>query len=277
MAEQEFVEGFGALNSLIDVRDYKLKKQLVKNTFPATFELEMCDVKNQWFVGSCVAHAVAETIEYHNKVQDKITDKVSVGFIYGNRRNTTHKSGGMYVREALQNACEYGDCFEADFPENKEVPKAIDLFEKRFDNLKEKAYPNRFSTYFRVESDDDIKYALINYGPVIFTMYWYKDVKLKDGIISTSQNKKKSKGIHCMVIYGWNKDGWLIQNSWGTLWGKKGRAILPFNIKKNEAWGVSDEVVGENTDIKKPFHKSLFLKFVAKVLNLLSNLFKKKN
>ncbi len=47
MAEQEFVEGFGALNSLTDVRDYKLKKQLVKNTFPDTFELEMCDVKNQ--------------------------------------------------------------------------------------------------------------------------------------------------------------------------------------------------------------------------------------
>ena len=68
----------------------------------------------------------------------------------------------MYVREALANMCKFGNVFKEDFKENKEVPEAIDLFEERFDSLKEKAYPNRFSTYFRLTSTEDIKYALMN-------------------------------------------------------------------------------------------------------------------
>ena len=279
MAEKEkFIMAFGALPEKLDIRDYKLKK-LSKATvaqFPETFELKMCAVKNQGSVGSCVAHAIAETIEYHNKVQDNITEKVSIGFIYGNRRNSISKSSGMYVREALHNVCKYGDVFLADFKENKEVPDAINLFEERFDSLKEKAFPNRFSTYFRLNSDDDIKYALMNYGPVVFAMTWYKDINVKDGVITTEQKKDKADGGHCMVIYGWNEKGWLIQNSWGSFWGKSGKAILPFNIKKSEAWGITDEVSGENPDIVKPVFNTTFLKFITKVLNWFGNLFRRK-
>lgn len=274
MAEQNFTVAFGALKERKDIRDYRLKAPAASPRFPDEFKLEMCGVKNQGFVGSCVAHAIAETVEYHNKEQDKLTEKASVGFIYGNRRNSTHKGAGMYLREALQNVCEYGDCFAFDFSENKEVPKAINLFEERFESLKEKAYPNRFSTYFRTDSEEDIKYALMNYGPVMFVMAWYKDLKVKNGVIITAQNKKDYDGRHCMVIYGWNKDGWFIQNSWGSLWGKKGRAVLPYDVKIDEAWGVTDEVSGENKDIIKP---NRFKKFVAKAINWLINLFRRKS
>ena len=275
MAEK-FIVALGALKELKDVRDYKLKRPATAAQFPETFELSHPKVKNQGSVGSCVAHALAETVEYHNKKQDNITEPVSIGFIYGNRRNSLYKNSGMYVREALHNVCKYGDCFEYDFTENREVPKAIELFETRFDSLKDKAYPNRFSTYFRVSSDDDIKYALMNYGPVVFAMNWYKDIKVKDGVITTAQNKKDYDGGHCMIIYGWNKQGWLIQNSWGVLWGKKGCAILPYNIKKDEAWGVTDEVSGENPDIKKPIFNTTFFRWLAKALNWFLNLFRKK-
>ena len=277
MAETEkFIRAFGALPEEVDVRDYKLKRvaTAVKEAFPETFELKMCAVKNQGAVGSCVAHAVAETIEYHNKVQDNITDKVSVGFIYGNRRGSLNKFSGMFVREALHNTCKYGDVFEADFKENKEVPDIIKLFEERFDSLKEKALSNRFSTYFRISSDDDIKYALINYGPVVFAMTWYDDTKVEDGVMQVNTKSKKSGG-HCMVIYGWNEKGWLIQNSWGNWWGKSGRAILPYDVKKSEAWGITDEVSGENPDIKKPIFNTTFFRWLAKVINWIANLFRK--
>ena len=260
------------------VETTKKEKKVVYSfgALPETFELPKVKIKNQGAVGSCVAHALAEIIEYHNKRQDNISEDVSTGFIYGNRRNSISKESGMYVREALHNICKYGDVFKTDFPENKEVPKAIELFEERFDELKEKAYPNRFSTYFRLISDEDIKYALMNYGPVAFAMNWYSDIKLdSNGIISTEQKKEDSKGGHCMVIYGWTKDGWLIQNSWGKTWGKSGTAILPFNIKKTEAWGITDEVSGENPDIKKPIFNTTLLKWLARFLNWLLNLLKK--
>lgn len=265
----------GALPERIDIRDYKLTCPITATNFPDEFEIKPCAVKNQGAVGSCVAHAIAETIEYYNKVQDNITKKMSVGFIYGNRRNSLSKSPGMYVREALSNARNYGDVYLTDFNENKETPEIINLFEERYESLKDKAYPFRFSTYFRVKSDDDIKYALMNYGPVIFAMNWYSDIKVRvDGVITTTQDKNKIRGGHCMIIYGWNEKGWKIQNSWGATWGLRGKAILPYSITKSECWGITDEIHA-NDDVVKPFHSKL-LKFLVKVVNFILNLFKKK-
>lgn len=267
----------GAHFSPTDVRDYRIAKVAKAIEFPAEFELNLCAVKNQGSVGSCVGHSLAETIEYHNKEQEKTDKKMSIGFIYGNRKNSLHKQEGMIVREALSAVCKYGDVCYEDFPYNKEVPEIINLFEKNFDKLKDKAYPNRFSTYFRLFSDSEIKQALMNHGPVIFAMNWYRDMKVdpKTGIISTAENKKDVEGGHCMVIYGWNENGWKIRNSWGTTWGIKGNAILPYDISRSETWGVTDEVIGENSDVVKPIFNTTFLKFLAKIINWFANLFKK--
>lgn len=227
--------------------------------------------------GNCVAHSLSEVCEYFNKQQEK-TDKVmSTGYIYGNRRNSLSKTAGMYTREALSNMCKFGDVYYEDFPENVEVPKAINIFEERADSLKDKAYPNRFSTYFRVYSDDEIKHALMNYGPVIITITWYDDIKVDKttGVVTTTQDKENQSGGHCMVIYGWNKNGWKIMNSWGIAWGKAGTCIYPFDLKKNETWGVTDEVTGENPDIVMPFNDTTLLRIIAKIFNWFGNLFKK--
>ena len=164
------IESLGALPFKVDVRDYKLSaKEEIE--FPETFELEAPKVKSQGAVGSCVAHSIAEVNEYFNKMQEKNDKAMSTGFIYGNRRNSIIKSSGMFVREALRNTCKYGNVYKDDFKENVEVPEAIDLFEARFDKLKDKAYPNRISTYFRLRSHEDIKRSLMEYGPVVFAMY----------------------------------------------------------------------------------------------------------
>lgn len=272
----KFIESLGALPFLSDIRDYKLERVATEEQFPETFELETVGIKDQGSVGSCVAHSIAEVTEYFNTKQEKSAELMSTGFIYGNRRNSLSKSSGMYIREALKNTCKFGNVFKTDFSENIEVPKAIDLFEERFNSLKDKAYPNRISTYFRLLSDDDIKYTLMNYGPVVFAMTWRSGISVdKNGIMQVDESKPRTGG-HCMIIYGWNKNGWLIQNSWGKYWGKSGRAILPFNIKKSEAWGVTDEVTSENPDIVKPIYDTTFKRILAKIINWFLNLFKRK-
>ena len=275
MEEKKYIESFGALPFVEDVRDYRLKKAIVKTeVFPEEFTLVPPKVKNQGSVGSCVAHAIAETVEYYNREQEKNNTLMSTGFIYGNRRNSLSKASGMYIREALSNTCKYGTTTKKDFSENVEVPKAISLFEERFDELKDKAFPNRISTYFRLSSDADIKHALMNYGPVVFAMTWREGIEVDNGGVLHVDPTRKASGGHCMIIYGWSEEGWKIQNSWGTWWGKQGYATLPFNVKKTEAWGVTDEVINGEGDIKKPFNTT-FMRWLAKVFNWIIRLFKK--
>ena len=76
-----------------------------------------------------------------------------------------------------------------------------------------------------------------------------------------------------MIIYGWNEQGWLFQNSWGRSWGTMGRAILPFDAPLKEAWGVIDHNIG--IEIKRPF-ANLIVSKIIKVVNWVLNKLRKK-
>lgn len=260
------LKSLGALFSKKDVRDYRINCASAPVEFPAEFELEMPKVKFQGTIGSCVAHSIATTIEYFNNLQQNNNEAMSVGYIYGNRLNTTHTGPGMYTREAIAATCKYGDVSEALFPYNEEPPEIIEKFTEASERLFESGQPNRFTSYYRLYTNDEIKTSLMQNGPVIFAMQWYDDIKVVNGVITTSQ--KTDGGGHCMVIYGWNEQGWLIQNSWGSKWAKGGRAILPYNIEIKEAWGIIDTLIGTKTEVIKPYNSKAGSWF-AKVLNLL--------
>lgn len=233
-----YVKKFGAIFSPVDVRDYKGVSKVSYQEFPDEFELEMPAVKNQGNVGSCVAHAISVVVEYFSRAQGDDTREMSVGYIYGNRTNSAHKGAGMVTREALQSTTSYGDVPKEVFPYNKEVPEIIDLFKANVEQLFPQGYGNRITSYYRLNSEADIKAALVNNGPVIFAMNWFSDMRVIDGVLTTAY--KKWEGSHCMVIYGWDKRGWKIQNSWGTYWGNRGRCIIPYDIEITEFWGIVD-------------------------------------
>lgn len=253
----------GAIFSELDVRDYKAVCTSANRIFPKTFELQMVRVKNQGLVGSCVAHALSTVVEYYNYIQNKSKEEMSVGYIYGNRNLSFHKSSGMIVRDALATLKLYGDVEKKDFPDNIEVPFAIDKFNKQADDLYEKGYPNRISSYYRLKTKNDIKAALLSKNPVVMAIKWYGDMKVVDGILTTKY--QKYRGGHCMVIYGWNEKGWKVQNSWGKSWGENGTCIIPYDMKLEEAWMVGDNIT-DNMTIKKPF-ASQTGQSIAKVLN----------
>lgn len=265
----------GAIDSNIDIRDYKAISSLAENELPKELELKMVRVKNQKQVNSCVAHAISSVIEYYNSIQNNQTTEMSVGYIYGNRRKTNHKGKGMIMRDAIATACEYGDIPNDLFPYNEEIDTIIDKYEAIASTYETQAKENKFTAYYKLTSEKDIKTALYNNCPVLISIKWYSDIKVKNGIITTNCIDTKA-GNHCIVIYGWNEKGWKILNSWGKNWGNKGTAILPYNIPIREAWSVLDTYMNESPygfNIKKPYNSNLG-NVIAKVINIILNLIK---
>ena len=261
--EKEFI--CGSLFSIPDLRDYVAKSNTIE--FPDKFELKMPRVKNQGAVGSCVAHSLATVTEYFNKEETNTFTKMSTGYIYGNRLLTTHKGSGMYTRDAIKTVSKFGNVPYDQFPDNVEVPYAIERFEQEYERLGDTAGLNyKFKTYFKLSDISAIKAQLLDNCPVIMTMWWYDDIKIVDGIMHTQCVKTSKTGGHCMVIYGWNDKGWLVQNSWGTSWGDKGKFVLPYDVPIKETWGVTDDISNSSLTIESPF-KTKFGRELAKIIH----------
>ena len=262
---------FGALAPKIDLRDYKVSAA-AGIQFPESFALEdLPKVKNQGTVSSCVAHAASTILEYFNRREIQDSRQLSTDFIYGMQGIEFNRlEKGMYLRDACKIVQSYGDCYDVTIPSNTEQPRCTKLLQEILtDEIYQEASNMRIESYARCSSDDDIKYALMNYGPVLASIKWYKKYDIdKNEVIH--MNTKSSLSHHAIVIYGWNEYGWLCRNSWGRTWNGNGNFVYPYDSKLNEAWSFVD---AKNSDIKKPI-RNRFIDFCYKVLNLVINFFK---
>ena len=191
--------GLGAKLSPVDVRDYKFDKKCMAINYPETFECsKRTAIKDQGSVGSCVAHSMAEILEYHNEEL-----KMSTNFIYGIHHKLYGTTGpGMYVRSALKISQKYGDPEYTYCVGNTEVDKVYELAERAFGNPKamENAKEHRISSYAKVSSMDSIKYALTRYGPVIACIPWYSGNKVNP--LGQLMQGLSMDGYHAIVIRG---------------------------------------------------------------------------
>lgn len=268
------MEVLGAIFSQLDVRDYIMKSTKIENSKNkiGSYELPIIRVKHQGNIGSCCAHVLSSVVEYFNYIQHNIKTEMSVGYIYGNRKKTTHKGKGLIIRDALKTLKEYGTVSKELFPYNIEVPEALNKFNQNLDKLYEEGTISRISSYYRVKTENDIKTALRLKYPVVIGIEWYSDMKVVNGILTTK--KQTYKGGHCMLLYGWNEQGWKVLNSWGTTWGTKGTCIIPYNMNIREAWAVVDNIK-DGIKVKKPFSSSAG-KTIAKAINAIGKITYKK-
>jgi murein L,D-transpeptidase YcbB/YkuD len=101
----------------------------------------------------------------------------------------------MYIRDALKTLQKVGDVPLNTLRGNHEYDKAMEVVEAKLDELKDSAYPHRVSTYMRVNSTQDIKQALMKYGPVLVSMPWAANYKLKNGVYTVEGNTSSESGV----------------------------------------------------------------------------------
>lgn len=257
---------YGCRPSPYDARDYSVCATNIQ-ALPEEFSLDFSNVsiKNQKSVSSCVAHAMSTILEYHAKNQYKL----STNFIYGIRKQLFSQEGkGMYLRDACKIATTYGDPLERDCPGNVEIPEVYTIADNAMGNedTMRTAAEFRTKSYYRCNTINDIKTALYNYGPILASIKWFRDYKVVNGVLSGG--KTNDYGYHAIVIYGYNKQGFLCQNSWGASWGSDGRFILPYEIKITEARGLIDL---ENTVYVPPKKLNGFWDILYKIFNKIVN------
>lgn len=254
---------YGCKKEVKDIRDYKMTVGVTSvSTLPEKFYISMPRVKDQGIVNSCVAHSLSTYLE---KVYKDLGLSFSTGFIYGYRPKGYNQEEGMYPREALKTLQKIGDVEETRFSHNKEMPQIKKLVDENINSLLPLAEIYRIDSYARIYTEEQIKKCIFNGVPVPVSIPVYNDLALDDNNI-VKMPEGKLNGYHMIILYGWNKNGYLFQNSWGNYWGTNGRAVLPYKYEIDSAWAISTDT--NNVETYQTIWQKLYnfiLKFFKKL------------
>jgi cathepsin B len=117
----------------------------------------------------------------------------------------------------------------------------------------------RATSYRRLYYASDIKWELLNYGPLATGFLVYQDfMSYRSGIYKRTSDYLL--GAHAVRIVGWGTDGtteyWIVANSWGKYWGENGYFRIAMNHCCNFEYNVYApyaRLTGEDkeTDLEK--------------------------
>jgi len=103
------------------------------------------------------------------------------------------------------------------------------------------ALKHRIEYYQRLHSANDIKYAVHQFWGASVSVDIFRSIlSAPNGNVPMPSTDDKPIGQHCISAKGYNKDGLMFANSWGTEWGNKGCGVFSWGyINKYliEAWG----------------------------------------
>jgi len=197
-------------------------------------------VLDQGQTNACTGFALASVV-YHLQLAAKHEPaecSVSPFMLYSMARRYDEFPGrpdvdtGSSARGAMKGWFKYGAC-EQRLWATEEMPKAA---ARAQDDWWLDAVRRPLGAYYRVDprSVTDMHVALNEIGILYASAACHSGWETGLGVQTQGwwnippQKATPADGGHAFVIVGYNRDGFIIQNSWGTQWGTAGRAVLQY-------------------------------------------------
>jgi C1A family cysteine protease len=194
-------------------------------------------VQDQGSLGSCTANAIASALEmlqikYEGKTVAAVMDYSRL-FIYYNERKmegTISEDAGAYIRDGIKSLNSFGACNEALWPYN------ISQFKKRPPAAAyTEAKKHLFKSYERLPTLNSYLTCLAQGFPFVFGFAVYESFEsatvARTGNVPMPKTNEQMLGGHAVLCVGYDQSTkrFIVQNSWGTDWGKKGFFTIPFD------------------------------------------------
>lgn len=189
-------------------------------------------IEDQGALGSCTAQALAGNLEFLDNKIDRVYTDVSRLFIYYNERvlqDTVDCDSGASLRVGIKTLKNDGACFE------KLWPYLITKYDRK-PPLKcyAEAKTHRIVSYHRISSHNERLACLAEGYPFVFGFTVYESFETpgvaRTGVANMPKKGERALGGHAVMAVGYDLSAgrFLVRNSWGAKWGKKGYFTLPF-------------------------------------------------
>ena len=243
-------------------------------------------ILNQGRTNACTGFALASVV-YHLQHAAKRKHKdcrVSPFMLYSMARRYDEFPGapdvdtGSSLRGAMKGWYKHGACSDRLWI-SKQMPTGYKT--KSSDDWWLDAVQRPLGAYYRVDprSVTDMHVALneigILYASAVCHSGWNggfsKTAQTKGGYWTIPGRKASpGDGGHAFAIVGYNQDGFIVHNSWGTGWGTKGRAVLPYEDWLDHAMDCWVAQLGVVTDLHLEIAHSTTLRLRAGKVQLAS-------
>lgn len=207
LKNKQMTFGLGCTPSVMDGTEHEVTLD-EKVELPAEFTWQdaMPPVRNQGMSSTCVCQSLTGCLD----------------FLYNSKNNVSGVCNGFSIDELYSIRANKN----ADGMTFKEALKYL-----KHNGLK----GEKINSYAKVPSFEVAKYAIVMFGPIVCGLPVYTTN-------STFWRKPgRFQGGHAVTLVGYNKDGFIVRNSWGTGWGKRGHSILSYEDFMNycfEAWTI---------------------------------------
>jgi C1A family cysteine protease len=231
------IKKFGWIPDLPDARDHMYAAPIsLMGAMPAKVDLRpSCPpVLNQGQLGSCTANAIANAHRFDQMKQNKgksfAPSRLFINYNERDMEGTVGEDSGAMIRDGIKSIAQLGVCDEKDWPYviNKftNKPPASSYTD---------ALEHQALSYQRVtQSLTQMKGCLASGFPFVFGFTVYEsfesDAVAKNGDVPLPSQNEQVLGGHAVLAVGYDDktQRFIVMNSWGTGWAKKGFFTMPY-------------------------------------------------